>query len=89
MSRLVLKGDASRCIGGDDEIINSAKYPCPGCGNYTFEVEPSGSLEICDVCFWEDDRCRYHLAEIKTRPGGKEPNPKRIYPDKVPGSRLD
>lgn len=31
------------------------RYPCPCCKYLTFEEEPSGSFEICPVCFWEDD----------------------------------
>ncbi len=30
-------------------------YPCPCCGNLTFDEEPCGSFEICPVCYWEDD----------------------------------
>lgn len=33
----------------------SSSYPCPCCGHLTFG-EPPGSYDICDVCFWEDDR---------------------------------
>lgn len=31
------------------------KYKCPCCGYYTFDERPSGSYDICPVCFWEDD----------------------------------
>lgn len=30
-------------------------YPCPCCDYLTFEEEPSGTFEICPVCYWEDD----------------------------------
>ena len=30
-------------------------YACPCCGYLTFEEEPSGTFEICPVCYWEDD----------------------------------
>ncbi len=30
------------------------KYKCPCCGYITL-TEPSGSYDICPVCFWEDD----------------------------------
>ena len=30
------------------------KYTCACCGFKTFEEE-NGSLEICTVCFWQDD----------------------------------
>lgn len=29
-------------------------FPCPCCGRLVFD-EPSGSEEICPVCFWQDD----------------------------------
>ncbi len=33
---------------------NTQKYPCPCCGYLMFEEGP-GSLEICTICFWQDD----------------------------------
>jgi hypothetical protein len=30
------------------------RYPCPCCGYLVFE-EPTGSYDICPICFWEDD----------------------------------
>ena len=30
-------------------------FPCPCCGYLTFDEKPSGTFEICPVCFWEDD----------------------------------
>lgn len=30
-------------------------YPCHCCGFLTLTEEPTGSYEICPVCFWEDD----------------------------------
>ncbi|MBN8460155.1 MAG: hypothetical protein J0M04_20200 [Verrucomicrobia bacterium] len=30
------------------------RYPCPCCGHLVFN-EPSGSYDICPICFWEDD----------------------------------
>ncbi len=35
-----------------DELMS---YPCPCCEYLTFDEEPSGSFEICPVCYWEDD----------------------------------
>ncbi|MGZ4183138.1 MAG: CPCC family cysteine-rich protein [Solirubrobacteraceae bacterium] len=32
----------------------AAKYPCPCCGHVIF-LEPPGSYDICEICFWEDD----------------------------------
>ena len=31
------------------------QYPCKCCGFYTLTDPTSGSYEICQVCFWEDD----------------------------------
>lgn len=31
------------------------KHKCPCCGYYTFDEKPSGTYDICEVCFWEDD----------------------------------
>ncbi len=31
------------------------KYKCPCCDQYTLE-HPSGSYDICPICFWEDDK---------------------------------
>ena len=31
------------------------KYVCPCCGYLTLPEESPGSLEICDVCCWQDD----------------------------------
>ncbi|OAS21573.1 hypothetical protein A8708_16730 [Paenibacillus oryzisoli] len=31
------------------------KYTCPCCGYKTFDEEPLGTYDICDVCDWEDD----------------------------------
>ncbi|MFW1771757.1 CPCC family cysteine-rich protein [Acinetobacter baumannii] len=33
-------------------------YPCPCCGYLTFDDLTYGSLEICAVCFWEDDNVK-------------------------------
>jgi len=32
----------------------NTKRLCPCCGNAVFLL-PSGSFEICPICFWEDD----------------------------------
>jgi len=33
----------------------SNRYKCPCCGYYTLPEESPGSLEICHVCYWQDD----------------------------------
>ena len=49
-------GQNSTLTKGDIfELVEIVKYACPCCGYKTFEHEPNGSFEICEVCFWEDD----------------------------------
>ena len=35
--------------------IMPSRYPCACCGYRTLLGPVSGSFEICEVCFWEDD----------------------------------
>lgn len=35
------------------------RYPCPCCGYYTLNREPSGTFELCPVCYWEDDDVQF------------------------------
>ena len=32
-----------------------SKYSCPCCGYLVYEENPSGSYEVCPVCYWEYD----------------------------------
>src|SRR4051794_19228883 len=36
-------------------------FPCPCCGHVVFP-EPSGSYDICPMCFWEDDPLQLEFA---------------------------
>jgi hypothetical protein len=36
-----------------------ARHPCPCCGYLTLPEAPTGTYEICPVCFWEDDNVRF------------------------------
>lgn len=35
------------------------KYTCPCCGYKTFDEEPPGTFDICEICFWEDDDIQF------------------------------
>ncbi len=35
------------------------KYTCPCCGYKTLEEEPTGTYEICNICFWADDSVQF------------------------------
>jgi hypothetical protein len=38
----------------EETSLCNKKYPCPCCGYMSFD-DPSGSYDICPICFWEDD----------------------------------
>jgi len=40
------------------------RYPCPCCGHLVF-VEPPGSYDICNVCFWEDDNIQLRWPDYE------------------------
>lgn len=35
------------------------RYPCPCCGCLTLDEAPTGTDDICKVCFWEDDGVQF------------------------------
>lgn len=40
-------------------------FPCMCCGHLTLPEQSPGSLEICDVCFWQDDMLGFnHPDEV-------------------------
>ncbi|MGB8351845.1 MAG: CPCC family cysteine-rich protein [Gaiella sp.] len=41
------------------------RYPCPCCGYLTLEEAPTGTYEICGVCFWEDDGVQFHNLDYE------------------------
>lgn len=40
------------------------KFVCPVCGYLTFS-EKSGSYQICEICFWEDDISQLKFPKTK------------------------
>lgn len=36
-----------------------ALYTCPCCGYKTLDEQPPGTYDICEICFWEDDRIQF------------------------------
>ena len=35
------------------------RFPCPCCGYWTLDEEPTGTYIICPRCFWEDDPVQF------------------------------
>ena len=35
--------------------MSDRRWPCACCGYLTLTEEPSGTYDICPVCFWEQD----------------------------------
>ena len=36
-------------------LTQNSLFPCPCCGYKTLSESASGTYEICEICFWEDD----------------------------------
>ena len=43
-----------RSIAPGSVARHGRRLPCPCCGHLIF-LEPPGSYDICEICFWEDD----------------------------------
>ena len=41
------------------------KYKCPCCGNFTLDIPPPGTYEVCQVCYWEDDPVQFHNPDYE------------------------
>jgi hypothetical protein len=50
----------------------NGKYACPCCGYYTLLEGETGSYDICEVCFWEDDFVQ--AQDPKYRGGANHPS---------------
>lgn len=40
------------------------RFRCPCCGFFTFGNKPTGTFEICQVCYWEDDQIQNEDPEF-------------------------
>jgi hypothetical protein len=64
-------GQHSKPIAGDTLVpVIKERFACPCCGYKTFDTQPDGSYNICDVCFWEDDPIQLANPDYK---GGANP----------------
>lgn len=45
-------------LNGDSKM-GLIKYTCPCCGYKTLEEKPTGTFQICEICFWEDDSVQF------------------------------
>ncbi|MCU5433057.1 CPCC family cysteine-rich protein [Bacillus mobilis] len=41
------------------------KYTCPCCGYKTLEEESTGTYEICNICYWEDDEVQFNDLDFE------------------------
>ncbi len=51
-------GEAVAQLSGHDTPLGQ-RFACPCCGFLTLEEAPSGTFDICPVCFWEDDNVQF------------------------------
>ena len=47
--------------------MSASRFACPCCGFLTWGEPPTGTFELCPVCFWEDDVVQ---SREPTRGGG-------------------
>ena len=45
-------------------MSETEKYPCPCCGYLTLDEKPSGTFDICQICYWEDDNVAFDDPEF-------------------------
>ncbi|MEO1243187.1 MAG: CPCC family cysteine-rich protein [Pseudomonadota bacterium] len=50
------------------------KRACPCCGCLTLREPDPGSFEICEVCFWEDDKAQYSNPDYRGGANGPSLN---------------
>jgi len=51
--------EAAGYLAGRDTPLGR-RYACPCCGFLTLVEAPTGTYDICEVCFWEDDNAQFH-----------------------------
>ena len=52
-----------RLTGFDTPV--GRRFPCPCCDLLTLEEPPTGTHQLCPVCYWEDDAQQYeHLDQL-------------------------
>lgn len=51
-------GEAVAQFSGHDTPLGR-RFACPCCGFLTLDEAPSGTYDICNVCFWEDDGVQF------------------------------
>lgn len=50
--------DVLRELAGHDTPLGR-RFACPCCGFLTLREPPTGTYDICEVCFWEDDGVQF------------------------------
>lgn len=56
--------DAAAHLAARDTALGR-RYPCPCCGYLTLGEPPTGTYDICAVCFWEDDPVQFHDLDFE------------------------
>jgi hypothetical protein len=48
-----------------NQIGRVGLFPCPCCHYLTLDIQPPGSYQICEICFWEDDIEQFNDPQFK------------------------
>lgn len=41
------------------------KFNCPCCNYKTLNEKPTGTFQVCPVCYWEDDNIQFNNPDFK------------------------